>query len=486
MSYRDARNSPESWPAVVLIARQEWKQFIRTRAAWIAALIVLVIALTSVFTSFQQWHQVTQTQRIFGERNQHEFESQPDRHPHRMAHYGQYLFREPGPLAFFDFGVDDFAGRMIYLEAHRENSANFSNASQSSSLIRFGQLTPAGVLQLLYPLLIIFLGFNCISRERESNTLRLLLSQRISGLTLISGKLLGQATIILALAAPLLVAPPLMTLALGLDKSTAVSASTAALLSMCYAIYLLIWSAVTVSLSALIGRSRDVLVTLLACWMFASIAIPRVGAQIASRTEPVATRFETAIRIHEDLQKIGDSHNPNDPYYAKFKADVLARYGVERVEDLPIDYGGLLLSEGERQSSALFKHYANIDSNIQARQLSWLYRFGMLTPLLPLRQLSMSIAGTDTHAVRDFSFAAEQHRYGFVQALNQLQVEHVRHKGDRIASSHWADMPHFMYQAPGPAMTRLREPLFMLSAWLFAAAALINWSGKVLVRKVMS
>ena len=38
----------------------------------------------------------------------HEFEAQPDRHPHRMVHYGHFLFRPLNPLAAFEgscFGI---------------------------------------------------------------------------------------------------------------------------------------------------------------------------------------------------------------------------------------------------------------------------------------------------------------------------------------------------------------------------------------------
>ena len=72
----------------------------------------------------------------------------------------------PG-LAAFDPGVDAFTGNTIYLEGHRQNSANFGDVRQSSLLVRFGQLTPAFVLQILAPLVLIFIGFGIVARERH-------------------------------------------------------------------------------------------------------------------------------------------------------------------------------------------------------------------------------------------------------------------------------------------------------------------------------
>jgi ABC-2 type transport system permease protein len=75
------------------------------------------------------------------------WEKSPDKHPHRMAHYGYVAFRENYPLSFFDFGMDSYLGNAVFLEAHRQNTVNFSEASFSSGLLRFGELSCALILQ---------------------------------------------------------------------------------------------------------------------------------------------------------------------------------------------------------------------------------------------------------------------------------------------------------------------------------------------------
>jgi ABC-2 type transport system permease protein len=456
------------------IAREEWRHFWRTRIAVAAAALMLCVAFTSLLTGWQQWRSSQIEQQQLNIRNQQEFKAQPDRNPHRMAHYGQFLFRTPGPLAFFDFGIDDFVGRMVYLEAHRQNSANFSNASQSSSLLRFGQITPAFVLQLLYPLLIVFLAFNCVTRERERGMLRLLQVQGTGGTALLLGKLTGQAGIALTLALPLLLAPPVIT------GFTAASL----LISMLYSLYLLLWVAIAVAISAVVSRSRDALIGLVAIWIVATVLVPRVGAQLAATLVPLPSRAETAVVIHKELKKIGDSHNPDDPYFTRFKAEVLRRYGVDSVEALPVDYGGLLLAEGERLTSELFDKYMAQQAALEDRQRALLSRLAVISPLLPIRQLSMALSGSDLDAARYFLVAAENHRYEFVQGLNHLQAEHVRTKGQRISSHHWAELPEFDFTPPSPLSDagRLLLPATILLAWLAAGAALLVWSGNRLNR----
>ncbi|WP_348257240.1 DUF3526 domain-containing protein, partial [Salmonella enterica] len=63
--------------------------------------------------------------------------------------------------------------------------------------------------------------------------------------------------------------------------------------------------------------------------------------------------------VQRDLRTMGDSHNPNDPYFAAFKQKTLKQYGVTRVEDLPVNYRGLLAIEGEKLTSSLFDRYAD-------------------------------------------------------------------------------------------------------------------------------
>ncbi len=58
---------------------------------------------------------------------------QPNRHPHRVIHYGFLLFREEAPLAFFDPGVSPWAGTSLFLEGHRQNSASFGDARHATT-----------------------------------------------------------------------------------------------------------------------------------------------------------------------------------------------------------------------------------------------------------------------------------------------------------------------------------------------------------------
>ncbi|CAN0504314.1 unnamed protein product, partial [Phaeothamnion confervicola] len=130
--------------------------------------------------------------------------SQPNRHPHRVAHYGYLVFREKSPLSFFDFGLDSYVGNSVFLEAHRQNTVNMSEAGFSNGMLRFGELSMAMVLQLLVPLFIIFIGFQTVAGLKQNGVLKILLCQRASYWDILVGKTAGLTAVCWALFLPLL------------------------------------------------------------------------------------------------------------------------------------------------------------------------------------------------------------------------------------------------------------------------------------------
>jgi ABC-2 type transport system permease protein len=438
--------------------------------------MILILSLIAAFTSIaHQRHSDALRSRFQAEANA-AFDRQPDRQPHRMVHFGQFAFRPLGPLAAFDPGVDPFTGNTIFLEGHRQNSANFGDVRQSSLLVRFGQLTPAFVLQALAPLVLIFIGFGVVAREREHGTLRQLLAHGATPSSLLRGKLLA----LLAVAGVLL-APALMGLAwLVLEKGGLVLPSLVLVAS--YAAYLAIWALLVVVVSALSGHARTSLILLVGLWAVAVILVPRVAPDIAGAARPLPTRLESDIAVARDYRAIGDSHDVDDPHFSAFRAGVLKRYGVSRIEDLPVNYAGLLQVEGERLSATLYDAHVRRGFAAERAQSGIMDGFGLLSPTVALRRASMAGAGTDLAGHRRFLDQAEAYRYMLVQRLNQLNAtalsaaneakadDPATEKYSRISASYWKALPKFRYASPAPdePLAAAWPGLAMLLGWLAA------------------
>jgi ABC-2 type transport system permease protein len=461
------------------IAREEWRALVRDRAAVFGLGLLTLLLFAACLSAWEQQRHAATERARYQARVDAAFKAQPDRHPHRMVHYGQFVFRPLNLLAAFDPGIDGFTGNTLFLEGHRQNGANFGDVRQTSLLLRFGALTPAFVLQVLAPLLLVFFGHAAVARERESGTLRILLAQGVASRQVVLGKLLA----LCGFAAGMLV-PAWIGLALLAGAGAAPVAAT--VLAAGYGAWLLVWTLAVVLVSLLCKRGRDALLALLALWTVVVILLPRWVPELASRAVDVPTRFETAIAVQRDYLALGDAHNPDDSQFRAFRDRLLAQYGVTRVEDLPVNFKGLVGMEGERKSSALFGRYAAATFDLQARQNGIVDGFGWLAPTLALRRLSMAASGTDLAGFRSFSEQAERYRYGLVQGLNRLQVDQVRYlddttpgKENRIAHAHWQAMPAFRF-VPMPLRATLRHAapagaillawvaLLSLSTWLLA------------------
>lgn len=464
--------------AIRLIARDELRLMRRNRVALIAFALLLLLTFVAAFTSWTNQQAIAAQRAQFQAKAEQAFDAQPDRHPHRVVHYGHFIFRPLGPLAAFDPGVDAFTGNSMFLEGHRQNTANFGDARQSSLLIRFGQLTPAFVLQVLAPLLLVFLGYGAVARERERGTLRQLLSQGVSARQLFAGKGLALGLIAIFVGLPAMIGFALIA------GSPGALAAPMAVIALGYAAWLLFWTLVVILVSALARRSRDALLALLAIWTFGVLLIPRIAPDVAGQARPLATRLETDIAIQRDLRQLGDSHNAEDPFFAAFKRKILDQHGVTRVEDLPVNYKGLLAIEGEKLTSGLFDRYAAASFATQAEQSAIMHGFGALTPAIGLRRLSMAAAGTDLAGHRRFLDQAEAYRFDIVQRLNRLQADSVSYADDtardggadqrkRIAHANWDQIPEFIFKpATGSQLLHAALPgLEALGGWLLAAIA---------------
>ena len=198
----------------ILIARHLKKAVFKNTAVYIITIFIGILLLYAAFSGWENYSNQNQTSEKYQHESREDWLNNPDKNPHRMAHYGNFAFRKSTPLSVFEFGMEPFFGNAIFLEAHKQNSANFSEAGFSNSMLRFGEISIAMVLQVLLPLLIFFVGFNSVAFERENGTLKILLSQGINWKQLLWGKILGVANVVMLLFVPTIIALVLIWLAL--------------------------------------------------------------------------------------------------------------------------------------------------------------------------------------------------------------------------------------------------------------------------------
>lgn len=462
---------------ILLIAASTWKAAFRNKATSALTLILGLALCMATYTGWQNFS-IQNGQRLkYKQIVRQQWLAKPDKHPHRMAHYGYLAFRDKHELSFFDFGIESFAGVSIFLEAHKQNTVNFSEAGFSNGMLRFGEMSVAMVLQLLVPLLIFFLGYNSISAERENGTLKILLCQGVSWRTLLLGKMTGIVAVSFTLFIPVILLTIFLWALLSHWQVTTDAAIRLALLILAYAIYFVICAGIAVVVSALHKTSRAALTSLLACWVFFTIVMPRITQAIGVKAYPSPSKIEFAAAVESDLHQQGDSHNPDDPHYAKFRADVLKQYNVTDVKQLPFNYGGYVMAEGERISAAIYNRHQKALMHTFEQQNSFGVAAGYLNPFLAIKHLSMALTASDFNTYADFQDQAEAYRYGLAQRMNKLQKEKIsnippgeKDKPLTISRTHWAEQADFRYvfKPVEQVIAHHTSTIISLLCWLLA------------------
>lgn len=468
---------------VKLLSGQVRKSLLKNRSTfWLLGVFNLFL-LFALFTGSSTLQKQQETAAQYSKEVRELWLNNPDKHPHRMAHYGYVAFRQRFPLSFFDFGMDSYLGNVIFLEAHRQNTVNFSEASLSNGLLRFGEISAALILLVLLPLLIFFWGFDLISREREHGTLRILLTQGISWAELIAGKALGLFSLSMLIFLPA-VAVTIVLLLTGTSFESQVYLRVLVVV-LAYSMYYLLLSLMAVYVSAVSKSSKASLMQLMSLWLIFTLILPKIAQVTGQKLFPSPSKIEFDTEVEQELVKLGDSHNPDDPHYKALKDSLLTAYGVTETTDLPVNYSGIVMKEGEKLSAQAWQMQHDDLVNTYQKQQKVIRLTGVINPYLAVKNLSMALAGTDYQAYNDFQRQTEDFRYNLAQTMNQLQIDNISNKvktsADKsavLSHDHWEVLPDFKQTFPGFGQTLSNEWFSAISllAWLVALILLIRFS----------
>lgn len=452
---------------ITRIARKEFIEMSRDgRFLWAAA-IIFTLLIVSLLTGWRHYAEVKRQQTTAQASQRAFWLDQGAKNPHSAAHYGVYAFKPQLALAGVDKGLDPYLGVSQFLEAHRQNAAQFRPVEDATPLARFGELTAAATLQVLIPLLIILLGYNAFAGEREGRTLRQLLSLGVGKRDLALGKALGVAAPLLLLLVP---ATILGVIAMALNAGTEslwLSLPRAAVMTAGYLAYFAIFIGLALIVSARAPSSRAALIILLGFWFINSLVAARLVTDLARAAYPTPTVVEFNRAIADEIR----GHGGWDEKVEAKRKELMAEYKVTDAKYLPVNPEAIVLDEGEQIDTQVNEKHFNRLYDIYARQQR-VYQLGAaFAPLLAMQSLSMGMAGTDFAQHRHFAAAAEQYRRRLVNTLNQEMLSKGNieaiwdFKADRAL---WERIPPFEYTAPdtGWALRNHWAGLSLLGVWL--------------------
>lgn len=463
---------------LLLIASQFWNTLFRSRGIYVLMGIMAILLIYATYSGIS-YHDQNHFRENHQEMARESWEANPDKHPHRMAHFGTFAFRLKHPLSIFDFGIESFTGNAVFLEAHRQNMVNFSEASFSTGLLRFGELSKAMVLSTILPLIIFFLGYSAIVSERENGTLKILLSQGATWKEILAGKALGLAGVSSLFVLPFL----LTTLVVLLVEGHAGPDEWVRFgwLSFAYIVFTLILCLLTMVVSATSRSAKNALVKLLGLWLVLVILLPRTAQALGAYFYQTPSKLAFRATIEEEVIQKGDSHDPNDPHFNHLRDSVLQVHQVASIEELPFNYGGFVMSQGEKISTQIYNQHFD-DLLNQYRKQNLLMRWlAIVDPYLAIKNLSMALSGTDFETYADFQKQAEAYRYKLAQKMNDLQMKYI--SAQKVSGSEgsvhvvdraeWKAFPDFTYQSTSGYSALRNEAISLVSLLLWLAISLI-------------
>lgn len=459
---------------------KETKELLREGRVRISIIIVLALLGVAVFISSQQYQQVNEQYETAKQTERGNWDSQGAKNPHSAAHYGTYAFKPKYPLSLVDQGVDKYVGTSIFLEAHARHEAQFSAAADQTGLARFGDLTPDFILLFIIPLLIILLGYNSFTKEREMGTLTLLKSQGITNWKWMLGKWMALFTPIVLIAFILfLIAGIVLS---RLENFGVFQWDSLLVMFLVYVVFYAVFINIVLLISAKAKKSGIALVLSLSIWILACLVAPKVATNIAQAQYPYPTTQEFEARVQSDIDKGLDGHNPWSEESKKLEREVLEEYGVDSLNQLPFNFDGYRMQKGEEhQAEVYFKHYQYLKK--QYTNQSNVYKsLAGVSPFLPTRFLSMSVAHTDYGTHWSFSDAAEKYRITTQEFLNNHFAENSEY-GDwswQASPEFWQKLPPFEYTPPSlqETLQNNNSNILILGGWFLGTFLLLVFTTK--------
>ncbi len=461
---------------------KETKELLRDGRVRIAFLIVILLLGVAVWISAKQYKNVNEQHEAAKTAERAIWDNQGEKNPHSAAHYGTYAFKPKYPLSLVDQGVDKYAGTSIFLEAHKRHEAQFSAATDQTGLARFGDLTPDFILLFIIPLLIILLGYNSFTKEREMGTLTLLKSQGISSWKWMLGKWA-------ALFLPIFITTALLFLVAGIMLTNlkdfgVFSWSSLLILFLVYIGYYIIFINVVLLISSKTKKSGISLVVSLCVWIIACLAAPKAASNIAESKHPYPSRQDFAANVLEDKKEGLDGHNPWSKEAKLLEEEVLREHGVDSLHKLPFNFDAYRMQKGEEHEAEIyFKHYNHLKDQY-TRQAGVYRSLAAISPYLPTRFLSMSIAHTDYATHWDFADAAEEYRIATQKFLNDNFAENSEYGNwaYQADAAFWRELPSFEYNPPelDSILNRNSSNLAILGLWLVASFGLLLFTTKTI------
>lgn len=390
-----------------MVMRQEFRILLAERSLWLVGGLFLLLIGYAMFNGMQQTAarekaqaaimandaqtragQLAQLGRIMaGKEVPKPFQNPAD--PVRMGGgFGaQHALMPGGPLAPVALGQSDLFPGQFQVTYQSKIHFIHNNDIENPWHLLSGHFDLAFVIVYLLPLIIFALSYNLLSAERESGTLKLLMSQPLALRTLIWGKVAVRAIALLGLA---------VTVPLGVLLLARPATGGAADLTLWWALlvgaYALFWFALVVAVNAFGRSSATNAMLLIVSWVVLVLIAPVLLNLAVTAASPAPSRNELATRTRVVTMEAMNRYNKllSADYRYMAEPDVL----LPRNGRMEMSGRALANYSIQRQTDEQIQPELDRFDAQQARQQALVARYSMVSPAAVAYESFTALAGT--------------------------------------------------------------------------------------------
>ncbi|MFC1537816.1 ABC transporter permease [Candidatus Latescibacterota bacterium] len=264
------------------------------------------------------------------------------------ANFNAEAYRPPSELSILAIGLEEDLPNKI--TTSRNGRFELTSQNETDNLLSrfFGKIDYLFIVSYVLSLVAFLFTFNAVSHEKESGTLRLMMSNSVPRWKIIIAKICGNYAVFLA---PLIVTQTMLLLIMFTGSEVVFSfdilIKTVVIFIAAY-VFLLMMFTIGIFISIWTGRSTTSIMTLLFLWVFFVFVIPKTSPMLAEILYPVKSKQVVSMEIKMATDDIENELNEK-------RGELLDSVG----EEVGVEMNGMIFfgqGDAEKRDEALARY----------------------------------------------------------------------------------------------------------------------------------
>ncbi len=292
----------------------------------------------------------------------------------------------PAPLATLAVGLTDLSPQATLVTTQSKSSLSERTDTQSPLLLLVGRFDLVFVFVVLYPLIVLAMSYDLVSRERELGRLSVLVAQPRSPAIALIARGLARAVPLLTIALLVSVAGFASASSFGGESAWAQRLLLWALLVSVYGLF---WFALGALVSVCSYRSATSALVALGLWLLFVVVVPSAYDLTVSNAFPLPSR---SLQLAKSRDASREAEEHSDKLLGGYLHDH-PELGSDQSSDAMLSFLPRYLAVSETVEEALAPLQAGFDQALRAqKQLAGRLRY--VSPALVLQASLVDLAGT--------------------------------------------------------------------------------------------